>query len=84
MEAGADNGSPVRTGLTNVPFYTTLSVKAPDRDDEIKRLKEAGPGRIPRSSDSFFRIGSAECAAGHSGTGPVSRKYLPCPVNSRC
>jgi hypothetical protein len=27
-------------------FYSTLTIAAPKRDEEIKRLKEAGPGRV--------------------------------------
>jgi len=29
-----------------VPFYSTVSVQAPDRDNEIERVKEVGPGRV--------------------------------------
>jgi len=29
-----------------VAFYSTVSVQAKDREDEIKRVKKIGPGRV--------------------------------------
>jgi hypothetical protein len=33
-------------GLNAVAFYSTTIVKAKDREDEIKRVKQVGPGRV--------------------------------------
>jgi hypothetical protein len=46
VEARADLGPPVRAILIAVAFYSIVTVKAPDREDEIKRIREVGPGRV--------------------------------------
>jgi hypothetical protein len=70
-----------------VAFYSTVSVKAKDREDEIKRVKQVGPGRVTVEAtttlpNGFLAVSLVHCIRGQRAgfttivTKPESESFM--------